>query len=47
MVNQNSLLVICQIDIFSPGAVTWGRVGKMTAFKSKVHATGVYWHFPE
>ena len=23
------------------------RVGKMPAFKSKVHATGVYWHFPE
>ena len=24
-----------------------GRVGKMPAFMSKVHATGVYWHFPE
>ena len=23
------------------------RVGKMPAFMSKVHATGVYWHFPE
>ena len=23
------------------------RVGKMPAFKRKVHATGVYWHFPE
>ena len=23
------------------------RVGKMPAFMSKVHATGIYWHFPE
>ena len=25
----------------------FNRVGKMPAFMSKIHATGIYWHFPE
>ena len=32
---------------FSIKAYVVARVGKMQAFMSKVHVTGVYWHFPE
>ena len=36
-----------KMAVFSQNYTATARVGKMPAFMSNVHATGVYWHFPE